>query len=30
VLALIEKLRAQVKAERGIELHSEVEVVGED
>jgi UDP-N-acetylenolpyruvoylglucosamine reductase len=30
VLALIEKVRAQVKAERGIELHTEVEVVGED
>lgn len=30
VLELIEKLRQQVKAERGIELHTEVEIVGED
>ncbi|HEX4266051.1 MAG TPA: UDP-N-acetylmuramate dehydrogenase [Verrucomicrobiae bacterium] len=30
VLELIEKLRQHVKAERGIELHTEVEVVGED
>jgi UDP-N-acetylenolpyruvoylglucosamine reductase len=30
VLALIQKVREQVKAERGIELHTEVEVVGED
>ena len=30
VLALIEKLREHVKAERGIELHTEVEIVGED
>ena len=29
VLELIELLRAKVKAERGIELHTEVEVVGE-
>jgi UDP-N-acetylenolpyruvoylglucosamine reductase len=30
VLALIQKVREQVKAERGIDLHTEVEVVGED
>lgn len=30
VLALMEKIRQQVKAERGIELHSEVEIIGED
>ena len=30
VLELIEKLREQVKAGRGIELHTEVEIVGED
>jgi len=30
VLALIQKVREQVKAGRGIELHTEVEVVGED
>jgi UDP-N-acetylenolpyruvoylglucosamine reductase len=30
VLKLIEKLRQHVKAERGIELHTEVEIIGED
>ena len=30
VLALIEKLREHVKVERGIDLHTEVEIVGED
>jgi UDP-N-acetylenolpyruvoylglucosamine reductase len=30
VLALIQTVRERVKAERGIELHTEVEVVGED
>jgi len=30
VLALIQKVREHVKAERGIDLHTEVEVVGED
>lgn len=30
VLELIETVKARVKAERGIELHTEVEVVGED
>jgi UDP-N-acetylenolpyruvoylglucosamine reductase len=30
VLDLIEKLRQHVKAERGIELHTEVEIIGED
>lgn len=30
VLQLIEKLRQHVKAERGIELHTEVEIIGED
>ncbi|HEU5124590.1 MAG TPA: UDP-N-acetylmuramate dehydrogenase [Verrucomicrobiae bacterium] len=30
VLELIETLKARVKAERGIELHTEVEVVGDD
>jgi len=30
VLELIEKVRQHVKAERGIELHTEVEIVGED
>lgn len=30
VLNLIEKLRQHVKAERGIELHTEVEIIGED
>jgi UDP-N-acetylenolpyruvoylglucosamine reductase len=30
VLGLIEKLREHVKAERGIELHTEVEIIGED
>jgi UDP-N-acetylenolpyruvoylglucosamine reductase len=30
VLQLIEKLRQQIKAERGIELHTEVEIIGED
>jgi UDP-N-acetylenolpyruvoylglucosamine reductase len=30
VLALIEVLKAKAKAERGIELHTEVEIVGED
>ncbi len=30
VLELIETLRQKVKAERGFELHTEVEIVGED
>ncbi len=30
VLELIEKVRQHVKAERGIELHTEVEIIGED
>ena len=30
VLQLIEKLQQHVKAERGIELHTEVEIIGED
>jgi UDP-N-acetylenolpyruvoylglucosamine reductase len=30
VLELIETVKARVKSERGIELHTEVEVVGED
>jgi UDP-N-acetylenolpyruvoylglucosamine reductase len=30
VLDLIEKLRQHVKAQRGIELHTEVEIIGED
>ncbi|HLP77871.1 MAG TPA: hypothetical protein VK327_13240, partial [Candidatus Paceibacterota bacterium] len=30
VLALIEMLKQRAKAERGIELHTEVEIVGED
>lgn len=30
VLQLIELLKARVKAERGIELHTEVEIIGED
>ena len=30
VLALIEKISQHVKAERGIELHTEVEIIGED
>ncbi|HXT12443.1 MAG TPA: UDP-N-acetylmuramate dehydrogenase [Candidatus Angelobacter sp.] len=30
VLALIEKLREHVKAERGIELHTEVEIIGDE
>jgi UDP-N-acetylenolpyruvoylglucosamine reductase len=30
VLALIAELKRRVKAERGIELHTEVEIVGED
>jgi UDP-N-acetylenolpyruvoylglucosamine reductase len=30
VLQLIEQLRQHVKAERGIELHTEVEIIGED
>jgi UDP-N-acetylenolpyruvoylglucosamine reductase len=30
VLELIEKVREHVKAERGIELHTEVEIIGED
>jgi UDP-N-acetylenolpyruvoylglucosamine reductase len=30
VLDLIEIIKAKVKAERGIELHTEVEIVGED
>lgn len=30
VLTLIEKVREHVKAERGIELHTEVEIIGED
>lgn len=30
VLELIEKLREHIKAERGIELHTEVEIIGED
>jgi len=30
VLELIEKLRQHVRAERGIELHTEVEIIGED
>ncbi len=30
VLELMEKLRQHVKAERGIELHTEVEIIGED
>lgn len=30
VLALIEKVREKVKAARGIELHTEVEIIGED
>jgi UDP-N-acetylenolpyruvoylglucosamine reductase len=30
VLELIEMVRAKVKAERGIELHTEVEIIGED
>lgn len=30
VLALIERLQAEAQAERGIELHAEVEIIGED
>jgi UDP-N-acetylenolpyruvoylglucosamine reductase len=30
VLQLIEKLKERVKSERGIELHTEVEIIGED
>lgn len=30
VLQLIEKLKQHIKAERGIELHTEVEIIGED
>ena len=30
VLELIEMLRAKARAERGIDLHTEVEIVGED
>lgn len=30
VLELIEKVRQHVKAERGIEMHTEVEIIGED
>ena len=30
VLDLIKLIKAKAKAERGIELHTEVEVVGED
>jgi UDP-N-acetylenolpyruvoylglucosamine reductase len=30
VLELIEKIRQHVKAERGLELHTEVEIIGED
>ena len=30
VLELIAVLKARVKAERGVELHTEVEIIGED
>jgi UDP-N-acetylmuramate dehydrogenase len=30
VLELIEILKAKAKAERGIELHTEVEIIGEE
>jgi len=30
VLQLIENLKQRVKVERGIELHTEVEIIGED
>jgi UDP-N-acetylenolpyruvoylglucosamine reductase len=29
-LELMEKLRQHIRAERGIELHTEVEIIGED